>query len=273
MRILISGNNDTAKAVRAQLAATFALVESSQDNPDYAVEIEHGAGRRIIFDSIDCPLEAHIYGHIRQLTAVPIETHTEGGKQSPRELKIIVPNSREVQDAVAKGVLRGFLDLFNKGDGRVSLQPAVVTGDQSGGVTIADIQQVLVSNFNQMTAILTAAADRSTMVQVKNELEAISNRMSEQLRVSVEAMKHDVHKFMDGEKAATNGLIASERQTIQAALEQMDKHSAAMDARFGELAESVLETLREEFAPVPVENPGFWRRIWAAITGRVQVFE
>ena len=78
MRVLIAGDNPTAKALRGYLARhDFHLTNHA---PDYTVRIdEDPSAVRPSLDGILSELEQAILRHLRKQTATPIEIHNASG--------------------------------------------------------------------------------------------------------------------------------------------------------------------------------------------------
>jgi hypothetical protein len=110
MRVLVSGDSPTAKALRGNLARhDFHLTGHF---PDFTVWIEEQAGlARPLLDSVHCELEQAILRHLRKQTITPVEIHTAGGIGSDREVRIVVPPVEEERRAVEVGVFRALLEL------------------------------------------------------------------------------------------------------------------------------------------------------------------
>jgi hypothetical protein len=110
MRLLILGDNPTAKGLRGSLARYDFHLTGHQ--PDYTVRIEEQSGViRPVLDSIHCELEQTILRHLRKQTATPIEIQTAGGVESDREVRIVVPPVEEERRAVELGVFRALLEI------------------------------------------------------------------------------------------------------------------------------------------------------------------
>ncbi|HET9321443.1 MAG TPA: hypothetical protein VFO27_16755 [Bryobacteraceae bacterium] len=110
MRVLVSGDCHTAKALRGNLARhDFHLTGHF---PDFTVWIEEQAGlARPLLDSVHSELEQAILRHLRKQTTTPVEIHTAGGIESDREVRIVVPPVEEERRAVEVGVFRALLEL------------------------------------------------------------------------------------------------------------------------------------------------------------------
>ncbi len=122
MRIKIIGESETARALRGLLRqAGFAVTEflpadavTAAPIAGYVVRIEDTPGQHILFDSVDCELEAAIVRHVTQLSALPVIVDRPGGEvHSDREIRIAVPRDPQQQTAVEFGVLRGLLDVVH----------------------------------------------------------------------------------------------------------------------------------------------------------------
>jgi len=110
MRVLVSGDCPTAKALRGNLARhDFHLTGHF---PDFTVWIEEQAGlARPLLDSVHSELEQAILRHLRKQTTTPVEIHTAGGIESDREVRIVVPPVEEECRAVEVDVFRALLEL------------------------------------------------------------------------------------------------------------------------------------------------------------------
>jgi hypothetical protein len=110
MRVLISDDCPTAKALRGNLARhDFHL---TGHHPDFTVWIEEQPGLvRPLLDSVDSELEQAILRHLRKQTNTPVEIHTAGGIESDREVRIVVPPVEQERRAVEVGVFRALLEL------------------------------------------------------------------------------------------------------------------------------------------------------------------
>ena len=124
MRIKVVGENDCARALRGLLRqAGFAVSEFLPTDPPRRVNapsagyvisvVESEGGENILFDSVDCPLEANILRHVTALSKLPVLLDRPGGEvHSDREIRISVPacGGEAQQLAVEFGVLRGLMD-------------------------------------------------------------------------------------------------------------------------------------------------------------------
>ena len=115
MRLLIAGDNPTAKALRGYLARhDFHLTNYS---PDYTVRIdEDPSAVRPSLDGILSELEQAILRHLRKQTATPIEIHNASGVESDREVRIIAPAAEEERRAVEVAVFRALLEISGQKD-------------------------------------------------------------------------------------------------------------------------------------------------------------
>jgi len=115
MRILIAGDNPTAKALRGCLARhDFHLTAHA---PDYMVHIdEDPAAARPSLAGISCELEHAIQRHLRKQTATPIEIHNPTGNQTDREVRIVAPPAEEERHAVEVAVFRALLEISGQKD-------------------------------------------------------------------------------------------------------------------------------------------------------------
>lgn len=115
MRIVILGENPTAAIVRSWLQREQFAVLSQQPEITiggvYTITILEQTSDRIIFDSIDSPLETNIFQATRKLCKTPISIQTAGGVQSRSAIKIIF--GPENSAAVAQGVVHGLLKTMN----------------------------------------------------------------------------------------------------------------------------------------------------------------
>src|SRR5882724_2908266 len=110
MRLLIAGDNPTAKALRGYLARhDFHLTNHA---PDYTVRIdEDPSAVRPSLDSVHGELEQAILRHLRKQTATPIEIHNAGGVESDREVRIVTPPAEEERRAIELAVFRALLEI------------------------------------------------------------------------------------------------------------------------------------------------------------------
>jgi hypothetical protein len=110
MRILVAGDNPTAKALRGYLARhDFHLTNHA---PDYTVRIDEDPGAvRPSLAGNSCELEQKILRHLRKQTATPIEIHNPTGGQSDREVHIVAPPVEEERRAVEVAVFRALLEI------------------------------------------------------------------------------------------------------------------------------------------------------------------
>lgn len=115
MRILVAGDNPTAKALRGYLARhDFHLTNHA---PDYTVRIDEDPnGVRPSLAGIPCELEQTILRHLRKQTATPIEIHSLTGVQSDREVRIVAPPIEEERHAVEVAVFRALLEISGQKD-------------------------------------------------------------------------------------------------------------------------------------------------------------
>lgn len=115
MRILVAGDNPTAKALRGYLARhDFHLTNHA---PDYTVRIDEDPnGVRPSLAGIPCELEQTILRHLRKQTATPIEIHSLTGVQSDREVRIVAPPVEEERHAVEVAVFRALLEISGQKD-------------------------------------------------------------------------------------------------------------------------------------------------------------
>ncbi len=110
MRILILGDNPTAKALRGYLARhDFHLTNHA---PDYTVHIdEDESAARPWLTGIPCELEQAILRHLRKQAATPIEIHSPTGVESDREVRIVAPPVEEERRAIEVAVFRALLEI------------------------------------------------------------------------------------------------------------------------------------------------------------------
>ena len=110
MRVLIAGDNSTAKALRGYLARhDFHLTSHA---PDYTVRIdEDPSAVRPALDSVHCELEQAILRHLRKQTVTRIEIHNASGVASDREVRIVAPPAEEERRAVEVAVFRALLEI------------------------------------------------------------------------------------------------------------------------------------------------------------------
>jgi len=110
MRILIEGDNPTAKALRGYLARhDFHL---TNHEPDYTVHIDEDEGAiRPSLAGITCELDQAILRHLRIQTATSIEIHNPTGSESDREVRIVTPAAEEYRRAVEVSVFRALLEI------------------------------------------------------------------------------------------------------------------------------------------------------------------
>ena len=115
MRLLIAGDNPTAKALRGYLARhDFNLTNHA---PDYTVRIdEDPSAVRPSLDGILSELEQAILRHLRKQTATPIEIHNASGVESDREVRIVAPAAEEERRAVEVAVFRALLEISGQKD-------------------------------------------------------------------------------------------------------------------------------------------------------------
>jgi|SRR6266436_889843 hypothetical protein len=115
MRLLIAGDNPTAKALRGYLARhDFHLTNHA---PDYTVRIdEDPSAVRPSLDGILSELEQAILRHLRKQTATPIEIHNASGVESDREVRIVAPAAEEERRAVEVAVFRALLEISGQKD-------------------------------------------------------------------------------------------------------------------------------------------------------------
>jgi len=115
MRILIEGDNPTAKALRGYLARhDFHLINHA---PDYTVRIDEDAGAtRLSLAAMPGELDQTILHHLRKQTAAPIEIHNANGVASERELRIVTPVAEEQRRAVEVAVFRALLEISGQKD-------------------------------------------------------------------------------------------------------------------------------------------------------------
>ena len=115
MRLLIAGDNPTAKALRGYLARhDFHLTNHA---PDYTVRIdEDPSAVRPSLDGILSELEQAILRHLRKQTATPIEIHNASGVESDREVRIVTPAAEEERRAVEVAVFRALLEISGQKD-------------------------------------------------------------------------------------------------------------------------------------------------------------
>ena len=115
MRLLIAGDNPTAKALRGYLARhDFHLTNHA---PDYTVRIdEDPSALRPSLDGILSELEQAILRHLRKQTATPIEIHNASGVESDREVRIVAPAAEEERRAVEVAVFRALLEISGQKD-------------------------------------------------------------------------------------------------------------------------------------------------------------
>jgi RNA-binding protein YlmH len=115
VRILVTGDCPTAKAVRGYLARhDFHLTDH---DADLTVRIEENtAVLRPLVDSIHCELDQAILRHLRKQTATPIELHTAGGVESDRVVRIVVPPNEQERRAVEISVFRALLEISGQQD-------------------------------------------------------------------------------------------------------------------------------------------------------------
>lgn len=236
MRLCIKGDSQTAQVLRGHLGATFAVVEPHQ-SPDYTAIIDID-GDAIVMDSVDCALERHIYRHLREVGDVV--TKTKGGVQSDTQCHLILPvdGSKPYETAI----VRGFLDLLNKGDERVfSPKPESSNVDFS-----AMLDSKMEHYMQQLAAIMTGTAERASMEQMRREFSALNDKLESRvsdLRISAN------YAITDGFHAERSVLIG-----------ELSKNCNA-----------IREQLKVELGPQVVSNPTFWQRVWAAIQGKVIV--
>ena len=115
MRVLVSGDCPTAKALRGNLARhDFHLTGHF---PDFTIWIEEQPGlERPLLDSVDSELEQAVLRHLRKQTATPVEIQTAGGIESDREVRIVVPPIEAERRAVEVGVFRALLELSGQAE-------------------------------------------------------------------------------------------------------------------------------------------------------------
>ena len=115
MRIHITGENPTAKAVRGYLARhDFHLTYHA---PDYTVRMDEDPGAvRPSLAGIPGELEQAILHHLRKQTATPIEIHRPTGAESDREVRIVTPPVEEERRAVEVAVFRALLEISGQKD-------------------------------------------------------------------------------------------------------------------------------------------------------------
>lgn len=110
MRVLIAGDNPTAKALRGYLARhDFHLTSHA---PDYTVRLDEEPGAvRPSLAGIPGELERAILRHLRKQTGTPIEIHNASGVASNREVRIVAPAAEEERRAVEVAVFRALLEI------------------------------------------------------------------------------------------------------------------------------------------------------------------
>ena len=110
MRVLIAGDNPTAKALRGYLARhDFHLTSHA---PDYTVRIdEDPSALRPSLDSVHGELEQAILRHLRKQTVTAIEIHNSSGVASDREVRIVAPPAEEERRAIEVAVFRALLEI------------------------------------------------------------------------------------------------------------------------------------------------------------------
>jgi len=110
MRVNITGDSPTAKALRGYLARhDFHL---TGHRPAFTVHIdEQAAAARPALDSVHGELEQAILRHLRKQTGTPIEIHTAGGISSDHEVRLIVPMVEDERRAVEVAVFRALLEM------------------------------------------------------------------------------------------------------------------------------------------------------------------
>jgi len=110
MRVLISGDGPTAKALRGLLARhDFHL---TSHHPHLTIRIEESPdAKRPVLDSVDGELERAILRHLRRQTSMPVEIHTACGVQSVEEVGIVVPPVEQERRAVEVAAFRALLEL------------------------------------------------------------------------------------------------------------------------------------------------------------------
>ena len=115
MRILIAGDNPTAKALRGYLARhDFHLTSHA---PDYTVRIdENPSAVRPSLESVHSELEQAILRHLRKQTVTPIEIHHASGVASGREVRIVAPPAEEERRAIEVAVFRALLEISGQKD-------------------------------------------------------------------------------------------------------------------------------------------------------------
>src|SRR5207245_5328999 len=99
MRVLIAGDNPSAKALRGHLARhDFHLTSHA---PDYTVRLDEEPGAvRPSLAGIPGELEQAILRHLRKQTATTIEIHNANGMATDREVRIVAPAAEEERRAV-----------------------------------------------------------------------------------------------------------------------------------------------------------------------------
>ncbi len=109
MRIKVSGDCPSAKALRGELAAAGYVV--TEHFASYTIMIEESAEQRkaIMIDAIDCELERQVINAVAQNTAIPIVLLRPGGVQSDRAIRVIIPPDEECRIAAERGLLSGLV--------------------------------------------------------------------------------------------------------------------------------------------------------------------
>ena len=249
MRICIQGDNESALVVRGYLGkAKFALVDDAAA-ADYVLNLKVLAdAQEISFDSVDGALEFHIFTHVRQLTKLPVVMRP-GGAVNERQCVLVVPDTPDARSAVEIGVLRGFLELLNQGDGA---PPVIALGApvQASADPVPQMRFMLEEAFGKLAGLLSGAAQDAGREQARRDFDVLSA----QIQAGLAQAEVKAGAEMQALRTGLQGQITAGHLTL-----------------VSELREE-LEKVRKAFQPPPGErHAGFWARVWAAIQDRVIV--
>jgi hypothetical protein len=111
MKIRIIGDSISCDQLRSMLRTSAVPIVDSILSWGFTVELVDG-GECIVFDSVDCELEALCLRFVSELTDTDIIIRRRGGVNfSDRHMRVEVPQNPHMQNAVEVGILRAVLTI------------------------------------------------------------------------------------------------------------------------------------------------------------------
>lgn len=250
MTIFVKGESELAKKIRTNLAITFPLAKG-EGTADKVILVEVSKRDTFAFDSIDTTLERSIFRFLRKATPLTIETHTAGGVQSEREVRILVPEGEKTEAAAEKAIQQGFLTLLNHKDIELSTVAVPVSADQ-----VPQMRALLNEVFTQLCEVLSGTARDSGRDQAKHDYELLNTKIEARMQALEFGIKESIFEADSREQARQNERAAADAQ--------FTARLVAADVQFKDEIREMLRVKGER-------NAGLWARLVAAWKNRVVV--